>query len=155
MSLDGTIVYVGRRRGSLGRAGGRPSRSERRENLSVRAPGGPLGSSPGRSTRFEPRAVHSVRAPGGPLGSSPGRSTRFEPLIIIFGRSVLLVLAIRSIRLPCGARKVGSGAVTCGFVRGATVGGSDDPRSCASLVYLLLRQILQLLIQLARDDGAK
>jgi hypothetical protein len=55
----------------------------------------------------------------------------------------------------CWARKCGSVAVTCGFVRGQAADGSNDPGMSASLVYLLLRPILQLLPQLARDGGAK
>jgi transposase len=46
-------------------------------------------------------------------------------------------------------------ALTCGYVRGHSLSDGEDPAMSASLVYLLLRQILQMLTQLARDGGAK
>jgi hypothetical protein len=45
--------------------------------------------------------------------------------------------------------------VTCGFVRCQPLAAGDDPSVNASLIYLLLRQILQMLTQRARDGGAK
>jgi putative transposase len=42
-----------------------------------------------------------------------------------------------------------------GCVRRPPLGHGDDPAMSASLVYLLPRQILQLLTQLARDGDAK
>ena len=56
---------------------------------------------------------------------------------------------------PCGARKSGS-AVDVRFFAGPTpvIPGTINPMS-ASLVYLLLRQVLAMLTQLARDSGAK
>lgn len=55
-------------------------------------------------------------------------------------------------RRCCRARKLGSVAVTCVSVQGQACDSCDDPDMSASLVYLLLRQIL---MQLARDGGAK
>jgi hypothetical protein len=55
---------------------------------------------------------------------------------------------------PVGLGKSAS-AVRCGVVRGVGRDEIDDPVMSASLVYLLLRQILQMLTQLARDGGAK
>ena len=52
------------------------------------------------------------------------------------------------------ARELG-GAVRCGFVRAASGDRLDDQAMSASLVYLLLRQVLRMLTQLARDGGAK
>src|SRR5689334_20705673 len=40
-------------------------------------------------------------------------------------------------------------------MRGHPSSDGEDPAMRASLVYLLLRQILQMLTQLARDGGAK
>jgi hypothetical protein len=46
-------------------------------------------------------------------------------------------------------------AVTCRFVRCQPPVAGDYPEVNASLIYLLLRQILQMLTQLARDGPAK
>jgi site-specific recombinase XerD len=56
---------------------------------------------------------------------------------------------------PCRTRKFGSVAVTCGFVRGRPTRAATIKGMAASLMYLLLRQILQMLTQFARDGGAK
>jgi hypothetical protein len=56
----------------------------------------------------------------------------------------------------CRARKFGSAAVACGSARRARRGPlRRSSVMSASLVYLLLRQVLQMLTQLARDGGAK
>jgi hypothetical protein len=57
-------------------------------------------------------------------------------------------------RLPVGSQ-TRPAALTCGFVRDNPSGDGEDPAMSASLVYLLLRQILQMLTELARDGGAK
>jgi hypothetical protein len=59
--------------------------------------------------------------------------------------------------MPCAlwGSQIGSGIVTCGSVRRARPDDIDDQAMSVHLIYQLLRQILQMLTQLARDDGAK
>jgi hypothetical protein len=56
----------------------------------------------------------------------------------------------------CGASQSQFGDLTCASVRGEASRRLSGCRVLsASLVYLVMRQVLQILTQLARDDGAK
>src|SRR4051794_15864380 len=67
----------------------------------------------------------------------------------------LLVLRHEVVVLRLWGSNMRLDGLTCGCVRRPPLGQGDDPTMSASLIYLLLRQILQMLTQLARDGGAK
>ncbi|MEV0135498.1 integrase core domain-containing protein [Dactylosporangium sp. NPDC050688] len=83
---------------------------------------------------------------------SPNRNLRrWPPLCSTCHRRA----TVSSCRPSCGARKSGPKAVTCGLCEAHRRTSTIIQAMSASLVYLLLRQILQMLAQLARDGGAK